>query len=245
VTTNQYGLSRDIPDPIRRQVRQACGFGCVCCGASIIEYHHVEPPFSEAKIHDAKGIVLLCPRCHAKAERHFLSEETIIQTMRNPVCNKTGYASDLLDVGDENPKIVFAGVTFCQTLIPIIARGIPLFMIQKAEEARAPFRLSANFANSIGHPSLQIVDNEWRVSTANSDVEAVGGRIVIRDDPGHISLNLVASSRGQLVIEQLDMFLAGLRFIGNPDELKVLSPGGGEMTLSNCLVDGGRYGIVL
>ncbi len=245
MSTNRYGLSREIPDAIKKQVRQACGFGCVCCGASIIEYHHVDPPFSEAKTHDAKGIVLLCPRCHAKVERHFLSEETIIQAMRDPACNKTGYASEFLDVGEDHPQIVFAGITLTRTLVPVVARGIPLFMIQKAEEMGRPFRLSANFANSSGHPSLQIVDNEWRVSTANWDVEAVGGRITIRDNPRHISLNLVASKRGQLVIEQLDMFLSGLRFIGNPSELKVLSPEGGEMTLSNCLIDGGRYGIVL
>lgn len=33
---NKQGISRDIPDPIKRDVRQRCGFGCVICGKCCI-----------------------------------------------------------------------------------------------------------------------------------------------------------------------------------------------------------------
>jgi len=245
MNVNQFGLTRDIPDPVKRQVRQACGFGCVVCGASIIEYEHVDPQFAEAKVHDPARITILCPQCHAKVTTGFLSRGTVIDAMRDPTCRRTGSASEFLDIGKEHPKVVFAGVTLTNCLMPVVARGLPLFMVQKAETAGAPFMLSANFFNSQGQPSLQVVDNEWRVSEENWDVEATGGKIVIRDAPGHISLRLVAGAPDALVVEQLDMFLAGIRFIGSSTELRVEYSGGGGGTFTNCLVDGGRVGLML
>jgi len=122
--------------------------------------------------------------------------------------------------------VVFAGVTLANCQMPVVARGLPLFMVQEAETTGAPFRLSANFFNSQGRPSLQVVDNEWRVSEKNWDVEATGGKIVVRDAPGHISLHLVAAVPDALIVEQLDMFLAGIRFIGSPTQLRVEYPEG-------------------
>lgn len=29
---NKYGLTRDIPEDVKRKVRKRCGFGCVICG---------------------------------------------------------------------------------------------------------------------------------------------------------------------------------------------------------------------
>ena len=71
---NKYDLNRDIPNLVKRQVRQSCGFGCVICGASIIDYEHVDPIFAEAKEHDPEKITLLCPQHHAKVTRGFLSK---------------------------------------------------------------------------------------------------------------------------------------------------------------------------
>jgi hypothetical protein len=80
---NQYGLPRDIPEPIRRQVRQECGFGCVVCGFAIIQYHHFEPPFEQAVIHDPNGIALLCGHCHDLA-RSCWSKEKVARARRHP-----------------------------------------------------------------------------------------------------------------------------------------------------------------
>ncbi|WP_140145769.1 HNH endonuclease, partial [Vibrio parahaemolyticus] len=74
---NKHGLSRYIPEDVKRKVRQKCGYGCVVCGTAIVEYEHVDPEFSEAKEHDPDKIVLLCSQCHAKVTRKFLSKESI------------------------------------------------------------------------------------------------------------------------------------------------------------------------
>lgn len=179
----------------------------------------------------------MCPGCHAKVTREFLSKDTVKGAMANPFCKKAGYASEVLDIGKVHPKIVFAGVTLTNCAIPVAVRGAPLFAIREAEEAGAPFRLSANFSNSQGQASLQIFDNEWRVFSSNWDVEAVGGAITIRDKPGHVSLRLLANPPDGVVVEQLDMCLGGFRFLGSPGQLVVESPGGGRNTFVSCLAD--------
>ena len=97
---NKYGLSRAIPAQIKREVRQRCGFGCVVCGAGIIQYEHVEPEFHEAESHDADKIALLCPQCHAKVTTRIWSKDKIKQAMRNPICKKKGFTKEAFDLGE-------------------------------------------------------------------------------------------------------------------------------------------------
>lgn len=104
---NKYGLSRDIPADVKRAVRQACGYGCIICGAAIVEYEHVDPPFPEAREHDPRAIALLCPQCHAKVTRGFLAKQTVKEALLDPVCKKKGYASEFFDIGRTHPKLVF------------------------------------------------------------------------------------------------------------------------------------------
>jgi len=191
---NKYGLSRDIPSGIKRAVRQACGYGCVICGAAIIDYEHVDPEYHEAREHNPNAIALLCPTHHAQCTRGFLSKDSVKQAMLSPVCKKHGYASEFFDIGRSHPKLVFAGMTFINTRIPVEVKGVPLIKTEQDEELGGPFRLSGNFYNSQGQPSLEILENEWRVISSNWDVEVAGGVITIRDTTGHISLaHLLAS----------------------------------------------------
>src|SRR5574337_274292 len=87
---NKFGLSRDIPDLIKREVRQKCGFGCVVCGSAVYQYEHLEPLFPDAKNHDPNGIVLLCGGCHDRVTRGMLSKETIKLKANNPKCLEEG-----------------------------------------------------------------------------------------------------------------------------------------------------------
>jgi hypothetical protein len=233
--TNRHGLSRDIPAGIKRIVRQNCGYGCVMCGAAIIEYEHIDPPFAEARVHDARAIALLCPRCHAKVTRGFLAKDTVLEALRDPACKKTGYASELFDIGRTPPTLRFAGSTITDTPVPIRVRGVPLLRIEKAEQERAPFRLSGNFNDSYGKLSLQVVDNEWRSSSSNWDVEAVGAAITIWDAPGHISLRLRAQPPTGLIVEQIDAFIGGIRILANPEEFEVVWPNGSRTTYRSCI----------
>jgi hypothetical protein len=242
---NKYGLCRDIPEAIKRAVRQACGFGCVLCGSSIVEYDHVDPEFTEAREHDPARIALVCPQCHSKITTGFWSKEKVKAALATPCCKQTGFSSELFDLGNTHPSIVFAGVTLRNCVIPVMVRDLPLFQISAAEGDNAPFLLTAHFFNAAGHPSLSIQDNEWFASAANWDVEVSGGAITIRDSPRHISLRLVADPPVGLIVENLDMFLYGYHFQGSRDNLVVRLPGGGSMSFKSCLADGGMFGMKL
>lgn len=241
---NRFGLSRNIPAEIKRQVRKACGFGCVICGLGIIDYEHIDPPFSEANKHSVDGITLLCPRCHAKATRGFLSKEKIKKSIKEPYCLIFGCTRESFDLGKNHPKIVFCGVTLTNCQVPIMIMGMPLFEIKEAEEIGGPFRLSAFFTNSIGELSLIIIDNEWKAySLSNWDIEVGGGIITIRDNKGHISLRLVTIPPDKIIIKNLDMSLFGYRFIGNDNVIVVETPEGGRINMSGWMISDCRVGI--
>jgi hypothetical protein len=56
-------ISRNIPFPIKRKIRQRCGFGCVICGLPLYEYEHLLG-FAKVKRHVEKEITLLCDQHH-------------------------------------------------------------------------------------------------------------------------------------------------------------------------------------
>ena len=242
---NQYGLDRTIPDSVRREVRQRCGFGCVVCGGSIVDYEHVDPPFAQARRHDPAAIALLCPTCHGRVTRNFMSKSRVRAAMANPKCKQQGFSFGEFDPAHTHPFVVFAGMTLINCAIPVQVQGIPVFQIEEPEAEGAPYRLSATFYDQRGVPSLLIRRNDWRASAAPWDVEVAGGRITIRSAPGAISLRLAFAPAAGIVIEVLDMFVAGWRLVGNKDTLAITQPGGGTGYFTNCLASNCHVGLAL
>lgn len=243
--TNRHGLSRNIPADVKRTVRQACGFGCVVCGSAIVEYEHVNPPFALATEHDARGIALLCPQCHAKVTRKFMSKAIVTDAMNAPICRSQGYASEVFLLGGVAPVLVFGGNTLHECPIPIEVRGIPLLRVLPGEEEGAPFRLSGTFHDGTGLPSLEIIENEWRPHAGNWDVEAAGGVLTVRQGPGNVSLRLRVELPERLIVERLDMHLSGYRIVGDPQSLNIITPGGGSLTLTGNMLSGCQVGLSL
>jgi len=240
---NEFGLSRQIPNDIKRTVRQQCGFGCVICGSSIIQYEHVDPEFHAAKEHDPNCIVLLCPQCHSKVTTGFWSKEKVKEAMRQPFCKINGFAKEAFDFNNNQPSIVFGGTTISNCPIPIQVKGLPLFHIKPPQASGQPFLLSSFFCDSSGLPSLIIIDNEWFALSTNWDIETSGGRITIRERMRKISLKLKANPPHGIIIEKLDMYLFGLRFLASPDELLVRSLHGGEKRFVSCIVSNCQVGM--
>lgn len=242
---NQYGLSRDIPSAIRRTVRQRCGFGCVICAGAIVDYEHFSPEFSKASRHDAEGITLLCPTCHAKKTRNMLSQRRVREANQDPAARKVRYAFSDVEASEGRPFIKLAGMTLRNCNIPLEVRGYPLVQVEGPEEVNGPYRLTASFFNRQGQPSLFIRRNEWKVFSDSWDVEVIGPSVTVRTQPGQIALRLVFVPGEGLVVERLDMYCAGFHLIGNGDELQARSPGGGGMTFTKCLSDDCNVGLSL
>jgi 5-methylcytosine-specific restriction endonuclease McrA len=57
-----------IPQPIQRQVRQECRFGCALCGKPVFHYDHIIE-YNIVKEHKAENLVLLCEEHHGAKQR--------------------------------------------------------------------------------------------------------------------------------------------------------------------------------
>lgn len=242
---NQFGLGRTIPEPVKRDVRQRCGYGCVVCGSAIIEYEHINPEFSRARTHDAAGITLLCPTCHSKKTRNFLSQRRVLEATNDPIAKRAGYAFSELEASTSHPYIIFAGFKFENCRTPIQIRGLPIFQIEDAEVPGGPFRISACFFDANGHPSLFIHQNEWQIFASAWDVEATGGVIVVRSAPGEIALRLRLDPGMGVLVERIAMQYAGYGLDGNVDRLIIRSPSGASNTFIGGFADNCNVGLSL
>ncbi|NMZ98064.1 HNH endonuclease [Pseudomonas lundensis] len=236
---NKYGLPRNIPSDIKREVRKRCGFGCIFCGCGIIQYEHVDPEFHEAKFHDPGAIVTLCPTCHASVTSKFWSKERIKRHALDPVCLKKGYLKHVFDFySDGHPSVQFGGALLKNCHTPVEIFGTPLISIKPPECKGGPFLLSGTFCDRSGSPTLRIIDNEWIAYSDSWDVEVSAGGITVRNGPGDIVLRLSVRPPHTLVVERLKMTYGVINIDITSDELVI-----NTNTFTGCVMDGFAVGL--
>jgi hypothetical protein len=202
---NNHSLSRNIPEAIKREVRQRCGFGCVKCGNAIYQYEHFDPEYSDALEHTAVGITLLCGGCHDSKTRGFLSKETIIELNKNPKALTDGFSFGPFDIGVAHPEIIIGTVTMTETELIIRAFGDDILVITPPVYPEKNFKISATLKNNKGDIILRIVENEWQTLSENWDCTVEGSTITIRSKAGIIDLVLRVNPPNSIVIERLNM----------------------------------------
>lgn len=224
---NKYGLSRNISETVKREVRQRCGFGCVVCGNAIYQYEHVDPPYAEAKEHNAEHIVLLCGGCHDRVTRGILSKQTIQNKSLNPKCKEQSFSFGPFDIGNIHPEIsvgTFSGKNV-ETIIRIL--GDDVLSVRAPICQGQPFLINAKLCDRDGRKILEIVDNEWRSPTSNWDIEVVGTKITIRKKLGDVILILRTDPPYKLIVERLDMEHRGVRIrCSEGQNIEVVTPDG-------------------
>lgn len=215
---NKHGLPRNIPDPIKRDIRIRSKFGCVICRAGIYDYEHIDPEYSSAKIHKPDDICCLCNSCHAKVTRGHFSKDYVrkqyieisqakIEDIRPPF--------DKLDFHDGRAELKIGGISYDPGLNTIVNyEGQTIFSISPSNEGEAA-RLNALFLDRDGHETLRIVDNVWHGATSSWDTEVVGPRIKVRKKKGEFSLILRLDPPGRIVIEKLDMRVADAHILAS------------------------------
>jgi hypothetical protein len=209
MTRNIHGLDRNIPENIRRQVRQECGFGCVICGLAITQYEHIDPTFADAKFHDPKKIALLCGTCHDHITRGTWSKDYVLRARRNPKTFQQGCARDAFDF--RNPFHLFVGDSHFQNVRCIVRKssGEEWFTVEPPEAPEGPPRLTAKFFCSKGLVELEILQNEWFCPTGVWDLKVEGPVIEVRSAPREIVLRLKAKPPHGLEIQRLKMLFKG------------------------------------
>ncbi|RYZ22768.1 MAG: hypothetical protein EOO16_07900 [Chitinophagaceae bacterium] len=231
---NRHGLSRDIPEGVRREIRSRCGFGCVLCGLALYDYEHFDPDFRDAEEHSPKGMTLLCPRCNQKRARGTLSVETVAKANENPKCKQQGFASELFDFGADPILVKFAGVTFFDCRVLMRIKGVDILSIRPPEELGSPVLLSGFFSDVTGAMTLKIKDNVWSAGKDNWDVETKGPRITIRRGLGDIALQIKVMPPRVLIIERIDMKCQGYLLRGDETTLSISPDGRRWSTFKAC-----------
>ena len=102
---------------------------------------------------------------------------------------------------------------------------------------------SGVFTDSRGNISLEIEDNEWKAYSNLWDVEVKGPTITIREAHKLVHLVLRVEQPSTIIVEKLDMALAGLHFEANGDFLRVTFGNGSITEFTSCIADNCNVGI--
>lgn len=231
---NKHGLSRDIDEPTKMVVRKRDGFGCVRCGIGLYEYHHFNPPFSEAKVHNADGITLLCPTCHSATSKGILSMETIQENVNQPYCRRQGYSSYRWDL--QFPMLVHFG-NFIYYASSDKADHVILVVDNEyilrccADPAGGPMQLSATFRDKNNQVCLEIVNNEWKASTDNWDVKQVGRKLIIYEEKRQIGIELESAPPHDFIFTSLTTYFNGNKLFIDKERASIHRPDGSHFAL--------------
>lgn len=245
---NKYGLSRYIPESIKRRIRIRCGFGCVVCGNLITVYEHIDPEFHEAREHNENCITLLCNTCHGNVTSRIWSKEKILEANASPKCLEKGYSKFSMDVSKGPFTVQMGGVCFINT--PSILRVFEheLLTITKPEVQDSPPVISASFYDSRGFLVACIYKNELLQNNRAFDVEQTGPRILFRSAPGKIDLKLRILHRNHLVIEKIDMKYGRASIFGDNDKGFWIGNGNSELLVPSKVIgelEKSKTGIVI
>lgn len=240
----QHGLTRRIPDEVKRVVRQRDGFGCVICGKAIYDYDHIDPEFRDACEHSAAGIVLLCSEHHSLKSRGLLSKESVLAAAKAPRAKQSGFSFGPFDMGAQPPTISLGTLRVRNVRILIEILGERILSIKQPIEPGLPFLIDACLRDRDGNVIFEIADNEWRTPSENWDVEIEGARITIRRTSGDILLRILSSPPHELIIERLDMVHRGNRITCRDGAaVEVESDSGARFITSGGAVDGSKVAL--
>lgn len=153
------------PAAVRRQLRREANFGCVICGAPVIEYHHIVP-YSEEEHHDPDRMVVLCRNHHAEAGPYSeaITRDQLYEYKENP------YNQDIVEYDfyfeSNTPAIQFGGNYFrlkSKTQMVILQIGDqPLIEISLERDI---LQFSALLFDNDDSLIAKLNQNEWRAET--------------------------------------------------------------------------------
>lgn len=146
-------ITGNIPEPIKRDVRQTAGFGCCKCGLPIIEYHHIVKDST-----NPKEIMLLCPIHHHEATVGAMLIEEQWNYKKNPYNIENGFVQGQLKVNQTTPVVSIANSQFIGTGDFLVVDGENLLSL-RINEGKLEASIKLYDQNDILVADIQ--NNEW------------------------------------------------------------------------------------
>jgi len=142
-----------VPEPIKRIVRQQCGFGCCKCGLPIIEYHHIVP-----RSENPDDIMLLCPLHHHEATTGAMKEPEQLSLKAKPFNIENNIVEGQLKINQRHPVIGIGTVQFVGEGDFILVDNESLLSMY-VNDGR--LEISVKLYDPAGELIAQIENNEW------------------------------------------------------------------------------------
>jgi len=222
LTENRFGLNRNIPAEIKRQVRQQSKFGCVVCRCAFYQYEHIDPEFHDAHSHDPDNICLLCGHCHDKVSRGALSKETVRNAYKR-VMHDDGVRRpfDEFDLAHDRISVRLGSSVFEDALALVVLNGTVVLAIEPPEHSSTFPALTGVFCDVSGNELMRIERNEWIGPSMAWDMEIVGREITVRTDSKTIALRIKIDPPSAIEILELNMRIGNCHLVLREDLLLV------------------------
>ncbi len=172
---NRHGLSRHIPDAIKREIRQQAQFGCVVCGAIPFQYEHIDPEFADAREHDPANMTLLCAGHNEQKRKGLLSKADVLHYRNNPQAVVSRFANFRFVQPREKFSFELPGVAFDAVETLVLCGDEPMLRMSGGMSASEPLVIDAIFKDEFGRVVCRIQQNEIKFFGAHiDDVDQVG-----------------------------------------------------------------------
>lgn len=238
--------SRDIPDPIKRAVRQRCGFGCVICGKPLYEYEHMLE-FAVVKRHIAEEITLLCDQHHREKTVGLLPVQDVIDANGKPYNMRNGvgrpyafhFHGTVCDTEIGSNVFTTEDLGDGSIIAPVIIDGVTQVGFKLSDGHLLLSLLAFDATNSL---ILEIHDSRLVYSVAPWDIEFVGPRLIIREAAGQILLDVVFEVPNKITISRGRFLCNDVEVRVYPDRLVLTNSG---MVLAGCRIEDTPRGVVV
>jgi hypothetical protein len=211
----------DISDDDKREVRRRCGFGCVICGIPIYHYDHMLG-YARVQRHRPEEITLLCGLHHDLKTRGILPNEEVIAANERPANLRHGATAPFTwsrfrnqcDIVLGSDVYRMAGINEGDLFTVFLVDGRILLGLRYLDE-----HLLFTFAifDEYNLPLLRIVDNEMLLRVDQWDVEVEGPRLVLRQAPRQILIDVRFEAPERVIIRRGRFLFNGIEIVIRPD----------------------------
>lgn len=210
----------EIPESIRREVRQRCGFGCVLCGLPLITYEHMEG-WAKVQRHVASEITLLCDQHQRERTNGLLTVEQVRAADANPINIGRGVSTPYglhfeLDA-HRTVHAVIGGNRFStskQTESALIAVD-DTDLVWVAIDDQGGVYLHMNIFDENNNLALVVVRNEVQYRSSIWDVTFEGTTLTLREAAKALLLEVrflpprtISIDRGSLLYNGVEIIIA-------------------------------------
>lgn len=215
-----------IPEPIKREVRRRCAFGCVICGLPLYEYDHLVP-YSEVGEHHAANLILLCDQHHREKTNGLLPIQQVADASRNPANAQRGesaayrlhYAQSecVADLGSN--VYVWPELGEGMMTAPVVVDDTPIVLFRMQD---GHLLLTVQLFDEDNEMLVQILDNELVYSIDQWDVQFEGLQLTVRAAHREIFVRMRFEPPSRVEIDRGHIWRNGVEMEIWPDKFIVM-----------------------